>query len=96
VCATCKTLLSGKKYISANGAMQCTNCRGKSDLELSEEIFMLMNKLLYAKINDLNKVRIEGAKLKRVGMITRYLIEHCIEKPLQFYRFYNQIKRDRS
>ncbi len=90
-CSRCKEEIINNRYIGTDGAIKCEKCYRQGDLKLQEEIFVLMNKLLYVKIENLDNLIVDDAKLKRAGAVAKYLIQNCIEKPLRFYDFYRQI-----
>lgn len=91
-CIKCKRRIVNLKYLGIEGGIKCDRCADKRDIKLPEKIFILMNKLLCAKIEEFNRIVIDDSSLKVAGKISKLLIEHCLEKPLRFYEFYKQVK----
>lgn len=91
-CIKCKRGIVGVKYLCIEGGIRCDKCADRGDIKLAEKVFILMSKLLSAKIEECDGIVIDDSSLKIAGKISKLLIEHCLEKPLRFYEFYKQVK----
>ncbi|OGF61823.1 MAG: DNA repair protein RecO [Candidatus Fischerbacteria bacterium RBG_13_37_8] len=96
-CAVCKKeIMNGNevRFFSPEGVFKCNDCYQIKDIQVKQEAFLLMNKLLYVKIEQLETLAVNDRLLKRIGSILKVTIQHHVEKPLRFYEFYRQINND--
>lgn len=94
ICTTCRKDLSKfeeLKYLSFNGELKCKDCCKSNDILLNNNIFILMNKLLYAKIENLKLIGNKRKELKDIGQILKDILRNHLQKRLHFYDFYKKI-----